>query len=149
MEYNQKQLNECLEKFRQAGLRATHQRYEILSELTNLDEHPDADAIYRKVRKRIPTISLDTVYRTLRLLEQKGVIKRVGTRQEKTKFDANTERHHHFVCSHCGQIFDFYSDRLDNLDVSADINNVGVPESVYIELHGVCNACQKKVTPPS
>ena len=83
MAVSAKELQRRIEGFtalcRAEGLKVTHQRTEIYRELARTDEHPDALAIYRRVRRRIPSISFDTVYRALRLLENKGVIRRVGT----------------------------------------------------------------------
>ena len=95
----EKRVADFVEVCRRQGVKATHQRTEILRELAGTQEHPDAETIYARVRQRIPAISLDTVYRTLRLLEEKGVIARVGSMRDRTRFDANTDRHHHFVCS--------------------------------------------------
>ena len=61
---------ECRDKH----IKATHQRMEILRELASTGEHPDAETIFKRVRRRIPAVSLDTVYRTLRMLEDKGII---------------------------------------------------------------------------
>ena len=97
---------------RSFGVKATHQRTEIYRELAQTKEHPDAETIYARVRKRIPAMSLDTVYRTLRLLEEKKIISRVGSLGERTRFDANTDRHHHFICKRCGYIGDFYNARI-------------------------------------
>ena len=133
-----------VEHCRKAGLRATHQRTEIYRELATTEEHPDADTVYERVRKRIPALSLDTVYRTLRMLEGKGVISRVGSLGERTRFDANTERHHHFVCTQCGRIGDFSSEILDRFATPPEVSKMGTVESVYVELRGRCKNCQKK-----
>ena len=127
---------------RKAGLKATHQRIEIYRELATTEEHPDADTVYERVRKRIPALSLDTVYRTLRMLEEKGVISRVGSLGERTRFDANTDRHHHFVCCECGMIGDFYSDVLDRFPVPREVAEMGSVDGVYVELRGRCRKCQ-------
>ena len=86
------------EHCRKTGLKATHQRTEIYRELAATEVHPDAETIFRNVRERIPAMSFDTVYRTLRTLEEKGLIARVGTPLERSRFDANMMKHHHFVC---------------------------------------------------
>lgn len=133
-----------LETCRRQGVKATHQRVEILRELAGSEEHPDAEMIFTRVRKRIPTISVDTVYRTLRLFEEKGVIARVGSMRDRARFDANTERHHHFVCTECGLIGDFYSDEMDRLPVSGEVSEMGSVEGVYVELRGICRTCRQQ-----
>jgi Fur family transcriptional regulator, peroxide stress response regulator len=153
---NEKQMSSRLADFaitcREHGIVATHQRTEIYRELAGTAEHPSAEAIYKRVRTRIPAISLDTVYRTLRLLESKGVISRVGSAEERTRFDANTDRHHHFVCTECGLIGDFYSDALDRFSVPPEVSAMGSVNGVYVELRGRCRQCQqgsKKPEQPS
>ncbi len=128
---------------RKAGLKATHQRTEIYRELAASEAHPDAETLFRKVRKRIPAISFDTVYRTLRVLEEKGVISRVGTPLERSRFDANMRRHHHFICETCGLVRDFYSPQFDGLTVPAPAREFGTARSLQVEVRGICHACRK------
>lgn len=129
---------------RRQGIKATHQRLEILRELAATGEHPDAETIFRRVRKRLPSISLDTVYRTLRMLEEKSVIARVPSMKDRARFDANLDRHHHFVCAVCGRISDFYSAALDGFVPPPAVGNLGTVETVHVELRGRCKACAGK-----
>jgi Fur family transcriptional regulator, peroxide stress response regulator len=129
---------------RRYGVKATHQRSEIYRELADTKEHPDAETIYRRVRKRIPEISLDTVYRTLRLLEKKGLIARVGSLGERTRFDADTDRHHHFVCIECGFIGDIYNEEWNDFRAPRDVRNMGTVNSIHVEARGLCKSCQRK-----
>ena len=129
---------------RRQGVKATHQRTEILRELAGSEEHPDAEMIFTRVRKKIPAISVDTIYRTLRLLEDSGVIARVGSMRDRARFDANTDRHHHFVCTECGLIGDFYSDAMDRFPVPREVTEMGGVEAVYVELRGICRKCEQK-----
>ncbi len=128
---------------RRYGVKATYQRSEIYRELASTNDHPDAETIYTRVRKRIPTLSLDTVYRTLRLLERKGLISRVGSLGERTRFDADTDRHHHFVCTECGFIGDIYSEAWNDVRAPSDVRAMGTVNSIHVEVRGVCKACQK------
>ena len=127
---------------RRQGIKATRQRLEILRELAATGEHPDAETIFRRVRKRIPAVSLDTVYRTLRMLEEKGVIARVPSMKDRARFDANLDRHHHFVCAVCGRIDDFYSAALDGFVPPRAVAALGAVESVHVELRGRCRKCR-------
>lgn len=129
---------------RRQGVKATHQRTEILRELSGSIEHPDAETIYARVRRRIPAISLDTVYRTLRLFEDKGVISRVGPLKDRARFDANCDRHHHFICTGCGLIRDFCSDELNGFRPPAEVARLGRVASLHVELRGLCRQCQEK-----
>jgi Fur family peroxide stress response transcriptional regulator len=140
----EKRVHGFSEVCRRYGVKATHQRTEIYRELASTREHPDAETIYTRVRKRIPAISLDTVYRTLRLLEKKGLISRVGSLGEKTRFDANTDRHHHFVCTECGFMGDIYNDEWNAFRAPSDVKAMGIVNSIHVELRGLCKACQRK-----
>ncbi len=126
------------------GIKPTHQRTEIYRELMATEDHPNAETIYENVKKRISAISLDTVYRTLRLFEQKGIISRVSAAGESMRFDGNTKQHHHFICVECGKVRDFYSDDFNNLVAPEDVSNLGKVGSVHVEIRGVCNTCQDK-----
>lgn len=140
----EKRVAEFLDTCRRQGVKATHQRTEILRELAGSTEHPDAETIFARVRQKIPAISFDTIYRTLRLLEDRGVIARVGSIRDRTRFDANTDRHHHFVCTECGMIADFYSDIIDRFPVPREVCEMGSVEGAYVELRGICRKCQLK-----
>ena len=141
----ERRVAEFLDACRRQGVKATHQRMEILRELVATREHPDAETIYARVRQRIPTISLDTVYRTLRVLEDMGTIARVGSMGDRARFDAKADRHHHFVCRECGMIGDFYSDPLDRFPVPREVAEMGSVDWVYVELRGRCRKCQSGV----
>jgi len=131
---------------RGSGIKATHQRMEIFRALAETDEHPDAEALFRRVRARLPSVSLDTVYRTLRLMEQMGVIARLGPMDASTRFDANCESHGHFICTACGSIGDLYDAALDHVKETLAHTAAGRVETVYVELRGLCPACAN--TPP-
>jgi len=144
----EKQVEERVKAFltscRQQGIRVTHQRTEILRALAGTGEHPDAETLYRRVRERVPAISLDTVYRTLRLLEENGAIVRMSVMKERARFDANTSQHHHFVCTQCGLVRDFYDEAFDRLKASPGLPEAGLVDSVYVELRGLCRSCREQ-----
>ena len=137
-------ISEFPDMCRKAGLKATHQRMEIYRVLAETDKHPDAERIYTVVRESLPSISLDTVYRTLRTLEEKGIVILVDSLGDRARFDANLERHHHFVCRLCGAVQDIFSTDLDDIRAPATANDMGKIESVRVELRGVCLSCRRK-----
>lgn len=91
----------------QAGVKITPQRMEIYRELVCTEKHPDADTLCTRIRKRMPHVSLDTIYRTLSLSEEIGLIQKVDILCDRARFDANVDLHHHFVCRECGIARDF------------------------------------------
>jgi len=145
MKKNEREIERQLERFervcREAGVKLTHQRMEIFREVARSGDHPDAETVYRSVRKRIPVISPDTVYRALWLLSDLGLIAVLGTPRGRTRFDANLSRHHHFVCRACGLTRDFYSDEFDGLRPPASAKAFGRIETTHVEVRGVCRAC--------
>ena len=126
---------------RNSGVKLTHQRMEIFREVAQTGNHPEAESVYKGVRERMPTISLDTVYRTLWLLRDLGLINTLGPPRERTRFDANLSHHHHFVCTRCGLTRDFYSDELDELKLPESVKDFGYVKTTQVEVKGVCLNC--------
>ncbi len=136
-----RRMRSFVETCREKGLKATHQRMEIFRELAGSEAHPDAEAVYQSVRQRVPAISRDTVYRTLGTLEEHGLIRKAEALSGSTRFDANTERHHHFICTVCGTIKDFHSQTLNDLPIPDSVKSYGSIESAQVQVRGVCSAC--------
>jgi Fur family peroxide stress response transcriptional regulator len=126
---------------REAGVKLTHQRLEIFEAVASSLEHPSAEVVYRAVRETTPTVSLDTVYRTLWLLTDLGLLNTLSPRQDSVRFDANVERHHHYVCTRCGLVRDFESDDLDTLRIPDTVNHFGRVASAHVEVRGICRRC--------
>lgn len=129
---------------RAGALRLTHQRLEVVREIAASHTHPDVETIYRGVKERVPTISLDTVYRTVGALVDLGLVKRVNATPGPTRYDANTSKHHHFVCTRCGLISDVYSAGLDGIKVPKESVSQGTVESMTVQLRGICKECTRK-----
>jgi len=129
---------------RRSGLRVTPQRTEIFRVLAATHEHPDAETVHRRIRKRMPNVSLDTVYRTLHRLEEEGLVSRVGLTSDRSRFDGNAKPHHHFVCKTCGLVKDFLSKRLDRFRAPREVRSWGDVHSSHIEVRGVCSKCLAK-----
>ncbi len=137
-----RRLDTLLDLCQRRGFKATPQRLEIFRQVAQTEEHPDADLIGARVRRRMPTVSVDTVYRTLTFLEENGLIQKVSRLHGSARFDANMQDHHHFVCTVCGGIWDFYDAALAGLPVPAAAAALGTASSVHAEVHGVCGPCQ-------
>jgi len=129
---------------KRSGIRLTQQRREILGEVGGSRDHPDAETIYQGARKRVPTVSLDTVYRTLWLLTDLGLITALAPPRDRVRFDANTRPHHHFVCTSCRVMHDFYSDELDRLQIPDSVKTLGSAKTTHVEVRGICSQCSKE-----
>ena len=143
----EKRMSRFSETCRKSGAKLTHQRMEIFREVAQTGDHPDAEKVFQGVRERMPTVSLDTVYRTLWWLKELGLIKTLGPPRERTRFDANLSRHHHFICIQCGLTRDFCSDKLDKLKLPKTVQSIGYAEMTQVEVKGVCHKCAAKKKP--
>ena len=145
MKVDSREIERRLERFKAAakaaGVKLTHQRLEIFREVAGSVEHPDAEAVFRGVRERMPTVSLDTVYRTLWTLNDLGLITTLGPRRESVRFDANLDRHHHYVCVRCGLALDFESAEFDALRVPKMVKEFGSVVATHVEGRGICGKC--------
>jgi Fur family ferric uptake transcriptional regulator len=125
-------------------IRMTPQREVILQEIEKADSHPTADEIYGRVRKRLPRISLGTVYRNLELLSQRGMIRKVEVSGGQKRFDRKTENHYHARCLGCGRVDDLPMKPQTSMDRAierlTDYDIVGH----QLEFVGLCLDCRKK-----
>jgi Fur family transcriptional regulator, peroxide stress response regulator len=131
---------------KKAGVKLTPQRVEIFREVAGSLEHPDAEAIFGSVRRRMPMVSLDTVYRTLWLLNDLGVVTTLGPRRESVRFDANLSQHHHYVCTRCGLTRDFEGVDLGAAVIPAAVRKLGSIVTTRLEVRGCCVKCARPKT---
>ena len=129
-----------------AGVKLTHQRIEIFREVASSLEHPDAETVFLAVRMRVPTVSLDTVYRSLWMLNDLGLISTLGSHRESVHFDANPKDHHHYVCVRCGfaRDFEFEGSEVHMVRLPDTVKDLGSILSTHIEIWGVCKGCAKR-----
>ena len=143
---NTKELKARVEAFkalcRSRSLRLTEQRLEIFRTVAQSKEHPSAEAVFGQVRKKMPNISLDTVYRTLSSMEEAGLVSRVGN-SNKARFDADLTPHSHFVCTACGEVYDVPAAVPDAALVPANIAEFGEVKNVNLQFRGICNRCRE------
>jgi Fur family ferric uptake transcriptional regulator len=124
--------------------RDTSQRRVILEELVKLKTHPTANELYEIVRRRIPKISLGTVYRNLELLAESKVIQKLGTAGAQKRFDAMTGDHYHVRCVKCGRVDDLDFPFLNSLNNSAALAGNYEIISHRLEFEGICPECRSQ-----
>jgi Fur family ferric uptake transcriptional regulator len=126
----------------------TRQRSIILEELRNKNSHPSADEIFEAVRKRLPKISLGTVYRNLEILAEQGEIQKHESSRSLKRFDGNPERHYHIRCISCDRVVDAPVAPLIN--TKDDIQNATNYTIIghRFEFIGVCPDCTDKTIAP-
>lgn len=129
---------------REIGLRVTPQRIAIYKELLRTNEHPSAEMLHGKVRKLFPSISLDTVNRTLLTLSEIGAAFVVEGSGDAKRFDGVLESHQHFKCIKCKRIIDFHHKPFDNIPIPKVLNRrfTILRKTVYFE--GICDLCAGK-----
>lgn len=148
MDVNKSIIRKKLEHFEascsEAGLKVTHQRLEIFRELAVAIDHPTAEILYKRLQKVMPTLSLDTVYRTLTTFEKHDLISRVQTIESYARFEAEIVEHHHVICTSCKKITDFQWDILETNQYPEQITQWGQIRGKQITLRGICAACAQK-----
>ena len=131
---------------RDRGLRLTGPRHAVLEVVRGAESHPTAEEVHRLVRRRLPGVSLGTIYRNLRLLVGAGLLKELPGPY--ARFDANTRAHHHFMCERCGRIIDVDAALAEPhaRALSARVaSRTGFSITHHrFELFGRCRECQKR-----
>ena len=146
LEESKERVSQFVEQAKKEGLRITPQRLEVFKEVATATEHPDVETIFSSIRARMPTISLDTVYRTLWWLKDAGLITTLGIKRDTTRFDPNLRPHHHFICVRCGKAEDFYDTHLDSLKAPDSTTKFGEVHGLRVEVRGICKFCLSKAT---
>ena len=141
---SRQQLADLKEICEETGIKLTHQRLEIFKEIMSVYDHPSAEVIHRRLREKLPTIAIDTVYRTLATFDELGIVKKLQVMGEGALFDANLDRHHHFVCTRCKGVEDIYWPEFDNSLLPEEAGRMGQVQSRHLELRGICNRCLKE-----
>ena len=103
------------ERLREHGLKVTPQRKVILEVISKMKNHPTADMILQEISRVEPDISTATVYKTLDLFAEKGLILRIKTDRDIMRYDPFINRHHHLYLDGTDEILDFEDDELNRL----------------------------------
>jgi len=126
---------------RSRGMRVTPQRVVLHRALRELDRHVTAEELLESVADRLPNVSLPTIYATLELLEELGMVRRVQ-RAGTTLFDPRVEPHHHLVCTVCGSMedldFELDTKRLERAAAKRGFAH----ERIEAVVHGRCASCR-------
>jgi Fur family peroxide stress response transcriptional regulator len=136
------------EKFRElawkSGLAATHQRHVVYEAVVASHGHRSPEQIYAAVRKRIPSISLATVYNNLRLFVEHGLLREVTPHASTLRVDGNLKPHHHLVCSRCKTVQDIEGDFINLKRISRQLPDGFDLTQPLVEVFGVCRRCRAK-----
>jgi len=136
--------DELISKLREKGYKVTPQRLAICELALSSKDHPTADQIYQMVIKKYPTISLATVYQTLRLLTDIGLLRKLEFSGDGSRYDPNMAPHINIFCLNCGEVHDYEAKSVEKL-WSQIIGELGFkPIEKRLDLYTYCDKCKRK-----
>jgi len=127
------------------GIAVTHQRQVLYEVMQGMDGHPSPEEIYAKVRRKIPAISLATVYKNIHLFVESGVLREVSLHHGSQRVEMNEREHHHLVCSRCKAIADIDPEELgaSRLLKGKKLPGGFLAERYSVDVIGICSKCQE------
>ena len=139
MDYQQ-----LITKLRSKGYKITPQRLAICKLMLSSKDHPSAEQIYQEVKKTYPTISLATVYLTLDLLRNLGLVQELGFSDRSSRYDPNNAPHINIICPQCGKIYDLEATSVKKLLAQIVAETGLTPLRQRLDLYALCDKCSKK-----
>jgi Fur family peroxide stress response transcriptional regulator len=129
---------------RNKGFRVTPQRVAIVEYVMSTNTHPSAEEVYKLIKKKYPMVSLATVYKTLELLMEMGVVRELSF-TDGARYDANIGKHVNVVCINCGRIEDMADESLIELESRIAKRSRYKISSARYELYGYCDECKSRI----
>lgn len=129
-----------------AGLAVTHQRQILFEVLKNMHGHPSPEEVYAKAKRKIPSISLATVYKNLHLFLQSGIFREVSMHHGSLRVETNHKPHHHLVCTSCKAITDIDADDLGLVTQAGTLPSGFLAQRYSVDVLGLCAECQRKAS---
>ena len=126
---------------REKQMAVTHQRLVIYRELMQMTDHPSPEQVFERVRPELPSISLATVYKTLHVFLQAGIIREVSPHHGSRRIEPNSTSHSHFICLQCHGITDLAHHELDASALEDSVPDGFLVEVVSTEVRGLCGFC--------
>ena len=134
---------ELISLFKNKGYKATTQRLAICKFILSRKDHPTAEEIYHKLKKEYPSISLATIYKTLHVLRELGLIQELEFVEGSSRYDPNTDLHINMICINCQQIRDFKPENLDDIWEQVISQLKTKPKGQRIDIYYECSECRK------
>ena len=125
-------------------MRNSATRNSIYQYLCGTKEHPSAEMIYNDLKGDLPNLSLGTVYRNLKQLEEIGRVIRVTSVDNHERYDANCEDHVHFVCERCGRVIDIMDADINAAKTACNVSGGAKIKHIQIVLNGICESCSEE-----
>jgi Fur family transcriptional regulator, peroxide stress response regulator len=127
---------------RENGIAVTHQRQVLYETMKTMHGHPSPEEVYARVKKKVPAISLATVYKNIHLFVESGVLREVSLHHGSVRVEMNGEPHHHMVCSKCRKITDVGERELGLAAKRHRLPGGFLVERYAVDVIGVCASCQ-------
>ena len=132
--------------FKSKGLKLTPQRIAVYEYLLGTKGHPSAEIIYSALIEKFPTMSLATVYKSLKTLCKVELIQELNLGEGNFRYDAIIEDHAHFQCTRCNVVFDLMNVPTDKVMDAVSLNQVFHIESSKLYFYGNCMECNEKIS---
>ena len=126
-------------------LKYSSQREAIEKYLLSVTEHPTAEMVYLHIIKKLPNISLATVYRNLNLLVELGKAIKIKGEDGKVRYDAVIDDHYHFTCTRCSKVQDIHIEHFEHINHAASLKFDGKIDTHSIMFSGICKECLDKL----
>jgi Fur family peroxide stress response transcriptional regulator len=133
------EVNRIISFLKKKGYGISMPRIAIINYLVSNKSHHTAESIYKAISKKYPSISIATIYNTLKLLSREGFVNQLFIEGEKVFYDSTPESHSHFICRTCGKIKDLQYKPEEVKKLKGDR-----VEKIYVYFYGVCEDCAKK-----
>ncbi|MCJ7515574.1 MAG: transcriptional repressor [Dehalococcoidia bacterium] len=135
----------CVQALKGMGYRMTPQRMMVVEALHDTDKHVSAEEIYAKVKAKYPYANISTVYRTLELLNELGLVNEISLGDGCVRFHpAEKGHHHHLVCQKCHKIIDLPESVLAPLEDILSEKHRFKADLKHTAVFGLCSKCQDK-----
>ncbi|MFQ5596358.1 MAG: Fur family transcriptional regulator [Anaerolineae bacterium] len=137
---------ELTDELRQAGLRMTPQRLMVMDAVFHHDGHITAEDIHARVQTLYPYVDLSTVYRTLQVLKEQGIVAELQMSGGPTQYEALLDdSHHHAICRRCGAMLELEPETLEPIRQQLLIKHGFSAEFAHMAISGLCEACTEQV----
>ena len=140
-------MENLIQKLRDRRIAVTPQRLAVMAALQSRRDHPTADHLYQEVRRGLPAISFNTVYKTLEILCQQGMVIKVNPLHAVARYDGDTGRHAHLICRQCHRINDLEWEGSEVPSLPAEALQGFQIEHPSLTFWGLCPGCQPSESP--
>lgn len=126
-----------------AGVAVTHQRQVIYETLQSIRGHPSPEEVYARVKKKVPSVSLATVYKNIHLFIESGIFREVSLHHGSLRVETNAKPHYHLVCTSCKSITDIDAEELGFTSQARKLKGGFLAQRYSVDVLGLCPNCQK------